>query len=610
MIAPQWLLDESKVSKVLEGEFTEEEIETYNKQGYNVYYLPNPHAEYDPSKTVDGSMIDTFNYVFVDCDLKDKVYLFKESFLDKVLKTKIDPTFIVDSGNGIHVYWKVSNLDPMSYLRFQRRLTRLYKTDSAVGQLFQLMRLPGTLNTKAKDNIVKCEIVTSLDIVYTAEEFDKLLPPITKEDETYCVQHYNRTYNIGQELSVITGELPQKFGSLLRKSKEANSLWLSNTEDRSADDFKLALIMNANGFTREEAANVLSNTSKSSQRSPVHRISYATNIIDKIWKKDDALDFDESMFSTVKDILIRGENTPKGTRFACHKWVDNTQHGFRLGQVIGLVAGSGVGKTSFALNMFKWFVQENSEYHHLFVSLEQPENEIADRWQTMCGENTALYEKVHIMSNYDQNSVFRNLSLSDIKNHILSFQKTTGRKIGCVVVDHIGVLNKKDDTGKNIELPDICKEMKSFATETNTLLIMQSQTSREKAGIGDLELNKDAAYGTMNFESFTDYLITLWQPLKRCHSMEECPTITAFKFCKIRHKKARKDKIQEDVPYYLYFDSDKELMRELTQKENDAFMYYLSVCTNLRKADRKTDLVQYQTVPKVEMKVPNARLLN
>jgi hypothetical protein len=144
--------------------------------------------------------------------------------------------------------------------------------------------------------------------------------------------------------------------------------------------------------------------------------------------------------------------------------------------------------------------------------------------------------------------------------------------------------------------------MKAFAVETNTLLVMQSQTSREKAGIGDLELDKDAAYGTVFFESYCDYLVTLWQPLKRCHSDKECPTVTAFKFCKIRHRKAKRDIIQEDVPYYLFFDSESEKLRELTQLEETGFKYFLAQATNKRKADRKTEILSYQSVPKQEKK--------
>jgi hypothetical protein len=597
LILPEWKLKEdSKLTRVLEKEFTPEEIKHFNSIGYNCYYLPNGPSSYDPSVTVDGTHIDDFKYVFVDCDLKDKKYKDKLDFIETIATSGLEPSKVVDSGNGVHVYWKVTDLDAKSYLRFQRRLMRLFNTDEAVGQLFQLMRLPGTYNTKVKDSNLLCEVLHESDVVYSSEELNNLLPAITIEDEKYCNHHFDRTFNINQ--AVISDEIPPKFGKLLMQNHEVKDLWSSPTDDRSKNDFRLGHIMFANGFTKDEAASVLVNSAKALQRAPVHRISYASNIVDKIWTYELAEDKEELLLSlSIKQILEKTNGEVKGQPFRCHPRIDNTAHGFRLGQVIGLVAGSGVGKTAFALNMFRWFSQTNPDYHHFFIPLEQPANEIADRWKTMCGNDTSLNDKIHVISNYDDEGNFRHLSFDEIREYVEKFQKVKNIKVGCIVIDHIGALKKKGKDGENQDLMDICHSMKAFAVQTNTLLVMQSQTNREKAGIGDLELNKDAAYGTMYFEAYCDYLITLWQPLKRCHSEAACPTVTAFKFCKIRHKKARQDVIQEDVPYYMYFDSEVELLRDMTQDEEISFKFFLPKATNKRKADRKTEIVSYQSVP-------------
>lgn len=599
LIAPQWVLDENpKMRKVLEGRFSSKEIADYNSQGYNIYYLPNYPSNYIENTTVDGSQVDVFSWCYVDMDLKDEAYPDKDSFIEAVGIVGIPPTKIIDSGGGIHAYWKVSNLDAMSYLRFQRRLMRLLCTDEAVGQLFQLMRTPGTINTKRKDNQVPCELLFESEVEYTAEELDRLLPPIELDDERYCKQHYDKTYNLNQTEVIINDKLPLKFAKLLSSNPEVKSLWTEATDDRSKNDFRLGHLMFASEFTKDEALSVLVNSAKALQRAPIHRASYATNIVDKIWTFELAEDKEKLELSmSVREILQRSGDTLKGTSFRCHKRIDNTAHGFRLGQVIGLVAGSGVGKTAMALNMFRWFIQTNPDFISFFIPLEQPANEIADRWKTMCGSDTSLHDKVHIMSNYDENGGFRHLSFDEIREYIEKFQKVTGLKVGCIVIDHIGALKKKGKDGENQDLMDICHSMKAFAIQTNTLLVMQSQSSREKAGTGDLELNKDAAYGTVYFESYCDYLITIWQPLKRCHSEQSCPTVTAFKFCKIRHKKGNKDVIQEDVPYYLKFDPDTEQMKDMSQDDITSFNYFLPKATNKRKADRKTELVAYQSVP-------------
>ena len=596
-ILPQWRKEEDPtLRRVVEGELSDEEVERLNVEGYNAYYLPNYPSIYNPGAPVDGSQIDTFQYVFADMDLKDAVYATKEDFLERVGEVAPQPSRIVDSGNGIHVYWKVRDLDVMSYLRLQRRLIRLLNTDEAVGQIYQLMRVPGTVNTKSKEEPKLCELLWEDETSeYSLDYFNSLLPPITHDDEEYCKQHYDKTYSLEAKNLSVDDRLPAKFGELLHKFEEVKEIWCGNTDDRSVADFRLGHIMFANGFTKEEARSVLVNSAKALSRAPVHRIGYADGIVDKIW----TYEIDKSaltLSASVKDILDKAGDTIKGTRLPCYRYLDATVHGFRLGQVIGLVAGSGVGKTAVALNMFLGFVENNPNYDHFFIPLEQPAAEIADRWKTLCNGDTRLYEKVHVLSNYDDDGTFRHLSFEEIKVYLLKFQEVTKRKIGCVVIDHIGALKKKGKEGENQDLMTICHEMKAFAVQTNTLLVMQSQSSREKAGIGDLEINKDAAYGTVYFESYCDYLITMWQPLKRCYSEDACPTVTAFKFCKIRHKKVGLDEIQEDVPYLLYFDNKTERLRKLTQLEEKSFEYFSNNAINKRKKDRKTDVVAYKSI--------------
>ncbi len=593
-ILAKWAYD-SGLRKIVEGDLSDERIQALNSQGYNVYYLPNYPSQYDPTSTVDGSHIDTFEWVFVDFDLKQGTYPTKDAFLES-LSSAPYPSSIVDSGNGVHVFWRVNGLDAMSYLRFQRRLMRLLKTDEAVAKIYQLMRVPGTLNVKTQGAFIPCETLYEGPDTYTCEELDALLPPIRLEDEEYCQTHYNLTYSIPSEIKV-DDKIPNKFKDLIRNNAEAKEIWAGGVDDRSKADYRLGHIMWGNDFTRDEALSVLVNSAKALQRAPKHRVNYATGIIDKIWTFEEApKDEGLNLSSTVREILSRSGDTLKGTRLPCHRYLDATAYGFRLGQVIGLVAGSGVGKTAMALNMFEGFVQNNPDLDHFFIPLEQPANEIADRWKTMCGDNTHLHDKVHVISNYDEQGAFRHLSFDDIRQYLLKFQKQTNRRVGCVVIDHIGALKKKNAKGENQDLMDICHEMKAFAVETNTLLVMQSQAPREKAGIGDLELNKDAAYGTVYFESYCDYLITIWQPLKRVYSRAKCPTVTAFKFCKIRHKKQHLDEIKEDVRYLLYFDPETEHLRELTQTEETSFDFFNKQALSERKQDRKTDGVIYTRI--------------
>ncbi len=601
LVAPKWLLaSDSSHPPAIEDDLSIEAILEYNSLGYNIYYFPNTPTNYKKSNvSIAGQDITEFNWVFVDYDCKTNTYANKDAFIETLVS--LSPTKIIDSGNGIHAYWKVSDLDVKSYLRLNRRLARYFKTDLAVGKIAQLMRLQDTINTKDPNNYKVCELIFEDNITYSCEQLNAFLPPISAEDEEYCQNHYNMTYQINTGIN-LNDKMPAKWGKLLTENAEVKTLWASTIDDRSKGDYRLGHIMYANGFTKDEAATVLANSAKSITRAPQHRLSYASNIVSKIWTFEQAPDKkDLTLSSSVAEVLQAAGATIEGKRFPCHKYIDNTDAGFRLGHVMGLVAGSGVGKTAMALNIFMGFVLSNPEYDHFFCPLEQTDKEIALRWKTMCGSNTALHDKVHIISNYDEKGTFRDLSLKDIKDYILKFQKETDKKIGCVVIDHIGVLCNNNKLGQDEGLKGIAKDMKGFAIETNTFLIMQSQTSREKAGIGDLELNKDAAFGTSVFENYCDFLVTIWQPLKRVYSIG-APTIMAYKYCKIRHKKQGSDVIQEDVPYKMFFNPETQTLRALTQEEEASFRYFLVQATNKRKIDRKTELVEYQSVQEGETK--------
>lgn len=604
-ILPPWAAEAyPELPKVKEGEFSDEELLSFNEQYYGIYGLPNYPSTYSGG-TVEGADISQFEWAYADMDLKDGVWSSKCDFIQAAGELK--PTRLVDSGNGMHAYWRIQDLDANSFLRLQRRLCRVLRADEAVAKIFQLMRLPGYVNTKHKDGFVLCQTLEEHpERVYTCEQLSNMLPPITAEDEAYCKAHYDKTYNKNAKISV-DDKIPLKFLQLIKANTEVKEIWSGGVDDRSKADYRLGHIMFANGFTKEEAMSVLVNTAKALARAPTHRVNYAETIVSKIWTYELDLDSEELLLSSsVKDILAKSGNTLKGTRFPCWSYFDNTEHGFRLGQVIGLVAGVGVGKTATVLNMFMGFVRSNPNYIHFFVPLEQPKEEIADRWRTMCGSDDSLHDKVQILSNYADDGSYRNLSQDDIKDYILKFEKTTGKKVGTVAIDHIGVLKKKGKDGENQGLMDICHGMKACAIQTNTMWIMQSQAPREKAGIGDLELNKDAAYGTVFFEAYCDYMIAVWQPLKRVYK-DGAPTVTAYKFCKIRHKKQGKDRIMEDVPYAVYYDPETNLMRELTQNEEKAITFFNAQATNLRKRDRKTDSVEYVSIEvKNEQRNPEA----
>lgn len=629
-IAAKWAVAEGLKPDAFEGKYGQEDIEYFQSLGYNTYFFPNypSDAAYDSipinprtnvKRAVKGKDMDTFEWVFADMDLKQGVWKDKDSFIDEVLHSDLPPTRIVDSGNGVHVYWKVTDLDPMSFLRLNRRICRRFKTDVAVSTLNQLMRAPGTLNVKEKGNYKTADLLwEELEIVYDCEMLDKLLPSITLEDEAYCKNHYDKAHGLINNAIKISNTLPAMFQELCRTNTEVKDLFYNEHKDRSAADFRLGHLLFNAGMSKEDAMTVLFNTSKATERTSEHRYNYACNIVDKAWVEADkpqAKPATTFPIRSAKDVMNSAGESQTGKRFYCHPMIDATEGGFKLGHVMGMVGGFGNGKTTTGLNLFAWFAQYNvnQDYVHLYVTLEQPEEEIIEKWALMskhlkqARSDIDWDSVVHVLDNYNEDGTFRSLGMDDIRNHVFDIEKSLGKKVGCVVVDHIGILRqeKKSKSNEMGGLIGVCEQLKAFAVSTQTFLVIQSQTSRSKNGGGDMELDMDAAFGTSSFESYSDFIFTTWQPLRRILDRAPHMTIQAFRMPKIRKRHALKDKIKPESVYAMYFDPNTELMAPLTDDQYKAYEFWNRQATSLRNKDRKKEPSTLRVIDWLTPKVPN-----
>jgi len=593
LIISDWAHQENpSLPRSLTGLFTKEELFQKNNQGYNCYYFLNIPSQYDNTdQDIHSSDINVFDFLCVDMDLKEGIHESKESFVSLIHSFSLKPSAIIDSGNGIHVYWRVVDLDAMSYLRLQRRLIRKFRTDKAISKIYQLMRVPGTLNVKEKNNYKLCKSIENNDVSYTSEDFDKALPAISKEDENYCTNHYNMTYNQENTVTEVELEIPLKFQTLMNENTEAKRLFFGPVQDRSAANYRLGHLLKAKGFTKEEARAVLLNCDKAISRRGQHRFNYANNIVDKVWMYTEASNEEKPkviMSESVRSLLSKSpEDVGYETRIYGHPMFDATAHGFRLGEVMGLIGGSGSGKSTLSLNFFKWFAERNPDYVHVFVTMEMPKMQLLKRWQKLAANNDVLHDMVYFLDQHDENGINRELTLNKIKDEILLLEKTIGKKVGCVVIDHIGCLSYEEGKTEYDKLMNACRLMKSFALETKSFLIMQSQSSREKAGpYGDVEIDKDAAYGTTKFENYCDYILTTWQPLSRVQHLSGI-LVNAFKYCKIRELDTVKDKIKMNQVYAMAFDKETETLRKIRKDELSPISYWNNQAASERSRDRK-----------------------
>jgi hypothetical protein len=516
-------LEKMEGPDVLEGcQFTDEQLSSLNQQGYNVYFFPN-----HPSKDVysegvrhlSGKHIDVFNFVFVDMDLKDNVYKSKDEFLNTLAAFPIKPTFVVNSGNGIHAYWSVSDLTRDTYVFIQLALIQAFKTDESVFTVLQLMRRPGLLNTKVHKQYVPANIVDHLTsgLVYETKDFTTFFQTLDQKTIIRGQNHLDKLdgkLKIDMPEDVNLEELPDSFIDFLM---DANNLAVykifTNPKeafgDRSRADMSLANTLLKAGFNRKDALAVLSNTQKALSKGP-HRFSYAQGTVDKVY-----IEKHNEKFRTVGQTLREGTAERNLGDLVRGTWYLDTEmlgEPWRKKELLGLIAGTGVGKTTVTLIAIRDMILNNPQNDdiYIFVSLEMSEAEIIKRWIKLVGENSPLADRLYVIGNENpETGDPRNIGLQEIHAMGKDIMKLTGKKIGAMAIDHIGIISKHINSKKSpnfginseansgygdtktLSLNSVAKQLKPLCKMLDTFIIVLTQTTKEKQGAGDFPLGID-----------------------------------------------------------------------------------------------------------------------
>lgn len=595
---------EIKGPNVYEGYFHPEYIDEKNKEGYNIYYFPNhPSINIYESgkKFLSGRDIDKFNFVFVDMDLKDNVYKSKDEFFVKLSKFKLKPSLVVDSGNGVHAYWNVSDLTRESYIILQLALLTFFKTDESVWTVLQLMRVPGTYNTKISDNFKLATVIDSLssNCAYNIVDFPRDIFNISKKLQNKADKHIAKLdgkiqVHLSEEINI--DELPENFLDILYQDEKIYQLFTNPQEyygDRSGADMALANILYNKDFNKKDAIMIIANTQKAISKDS-YRLEYASNTVEKVY-----LDRPTNQFLTVSQRLKCGISTQSGDFVHGTYFFDCLHHKWMKKQVLGLIAGPGIGKTSVTLKMFKDMLENNGENDEvcIFFSLEMPEEDIIEKWISLVGEDSKLTDRLYVISNENDNGDPRNIGLQELYDYVVDIKKSTGKEILSVGIDHIGILSthinikhkytfgveSEKDTGygdiRTLSVNMVCTQLKTLAKMLNTFLIVLTQTTKDK-GSGDIPIDKDGAYGISQYEKIVDYIITIWQPLMRVqHFLDH--NFLAWQYVKIR-KKHKLDAIQTHQQKLLTYEMDTGDLRAPNDHEIQIFKEFLPKAIEVR----------------------------
>ena len=606
LIPPSWLKEQG--ARVEEGIFKADYIEKKNKEGFGAYWFPNhPDArDFNYSKEkkyLSGKDISVFDYVFVDMDLKDGNWT-KPDFIKEIVNFDLRPSMVVDSGNGVHAYWKVKGLARKDYTNLQMKLLRHFKTDESVWTVLQLMRIPGSINTKDQSNFKEAEIVYESDESHRLLDFN-MLPILSDSDANKCDNHVrklNGEINVHLTNDVNLDEIPDSFVDLMIANPMLHELF-NNPEsygDRSAADMKLINQLYNKDISKKDALCVAANTQKALDKG-LHRYDYAQMTVDKAY-----IDRTKNHFQTVDQMLKGGMKKVEREFVNGPSFFDCLENRWSKKQVLGLVAGSGVGKTAVTLKIFKDMIDNNIDNDDLFVffSLEMPVEEIIERWQFLGGDGSRLI----VIGNEDENNEPRNIGMQEIYEYCTDIKKSSGRDIGAIAIDHVGIISHHIDTRKKhtfgvdndmdsgwgdhrkISLNNLCTQMKTMAKMLNTFLILLTQTTKEK-GIGYKPIEKDAAYGVSQYENIVDYMVGLWQPVMLVQNDCEVKFLS-WQYCKIRNKH-KKDPMSTNQFKLLTYDMSTGDLNIPSDAEYDVFKEMMPMQVEAMKAKEKSQETTY-----------------
>ena len=158
-----------------------------NNTGFNVYFHPNAiDRKLEFRKTAYLGEISHVVCFYVDIDSQEKKTGLKKA-AEFIERTGLKTSFVVDSGNGLHLYWMLPipvETSPKLNARIEgvnRNLGKALDGDNKCWNLNRLLRIPGTKNfpneTKLRKGykIVKCALLKASETVVSLEGIEKSL---------------------------------------------------------------------------------------------------------------------------------------------------------------------------------------------------------------------------------------------------------------------------------------------------------------------------------------------------------------------------------------------------------------------------------------------------
>lgn len=144
----------------------ESEAKSYNENGYGIFWTVN---EFDGERKKENlKKIKSWAIDIDGCVKKDVI---------KKLKNYLFPSLIIETKNGLHIYWDALDGTINGYREIlETRLIPLFKADKKAKDVARLLRVPGYYHLKDPNNPFLIKELWRLDVAYTERQMLRNFP--------------------------------------------------------------------------------------------------------------------------------------------------------------------------------------------------------------------------------------------------------------------------------------------------------------------------------------------------------------------------------------------------------------------------------------------------
>ena len=205
--------------------------------------------------------------------------------------------------------------------------------------------------------------------------------------------------------------------------------------------------------------------------------------------------------------------------------VDTTMRGIAPGEVVTIIAKSGVGKTAVLQNICIWLACQRVT--NLFCSMEQPLAQCFERFVqmvtnqsgTVVEENWEATEKAtrefvnSELGSYTLTCGIPGLTLPKLEEALDAAEAKTGKIVEVVAIDYMGLLDTHElDSTLYGQVSRAARELKNLAKRRDLVVILLCQVNRAAGDEGDTPLTMHSGRESGAIEESADFLIGLYRP--------------------------------------------------------------------------------------------------